>query len=133
MHKLLWTHPPLIRGHQLLPAPAAQGISLIAVTERTPFLITHAFSPSRPPNAQSNGSAAPAPDASAPPPPGSTPIELQGFLDTERSYTNAFHKTLSLFVDDKTFSTPSLRGAVVGFLEVSYQPLNPELVCDRII
>lgn len=45
-------------------------------------------------------------------------IEIQGILDTERSYTNAFHKTLSLFVDDKTFSTPSLRAAVVGFLEV---------------
>lgn len=43
---------------------------------------------------------------------------MQGILDTERSYTNAFHKTLSLFVDDKTFSTPSLRAAVVGFLEV---------------
>ncbi|KAG8986021.1 hypothetical protein FRB90_004259, partial [Tulasnella sp. 427] len=48
-----------------------------------------------------------------------TPLELQGFLDTERSYSNAFHKTLSLFVDDKTFSTPSLRAAVVGFLESS--------------
>ncbi|KAG8907977.1 hypothetical protein FRB99_001143 [Tulasnella sp. 403] len=57
----------------------------------------------------------PHPDVVSPP----TAIELQGFIDTERSYTNAFHKTLSLFVDDKTFSTPSLRGAVVGFLESS--------------
>lgn len=55
-----------------------------------------------------------APEGQGPP----TPLEMQGFLDTERSYTNAFHKTLSLFVDDKTFSTPSLRAAVVGFLEV---------------
>lgn len=50
---------------------------------------------------------------------------MQGFLDTERSYTNAFHKTLSLFVDDKTFSTPSLRAAVVGFLEVRWGRSSP--------
>ncbi|KAG8936089.1 hypothetical protein FRC02_004714 [Tulasnella sp. 418] len=46
-------------------------------------------------------------------------VEMQGFLETERSYTNAFHKTLSLFIDDKTFSSPSLRAAVVGYLESS--------------
>ncbi|KAG9039372.1 hypothetical protein FRB95_010660 [Tulasnella sp. JGI-2019a] len=78
-----------------------------------------------------NGPATPKPSATAtaqapaPTPPvadvvvGPTPVELQGMHDTERSYTNAFHKTLSLFVDDKTFSTPSLRAAVVGFLESS--------------
>lgn len=98
---------------QTSPSRTTRSTAAHPPTNGTPGTPTPA-EPQQPPDQPVTPSVG-APEGQAPP----TPLEMQGFLDTERSYTNAFHKTLSLFVDDKTFSTPSLRAAVVGFLESS--------------